>query len=320
MPERNGDDDRVRAFWSGTISFGLVSIPVELYPANRTVRVSLRMLAPDGTPLSRRYFCPEDEREIGWQEIVRGYELEDRFIVLTDEELEALEPRKSRDIDLRLFVDRDEIDPVWFERAWYLAPSGDSTKAYRLLAETMERTGRAGIATFVMRTKEYLVAILPDNGLLRAETMRFHDELRAPEDVGLPEPLKPQKKEVGKLETAIRALEKQDIAAGELKNRNAERLLRVIEAKHAAGEDVVEGVVSEEPAEDESVIDLMEVLKRRLARRSAARAGNGRSARSDGDLEGLTKKQLYERAKDLDIEGRSSMSREDLLRAIRRTA
>ena len=138
MPEASGRSDRARAFWSGTISFGLVSVPVDLYPANRSVRASLRMLAPEGTPLSRRYYCPKEEREVSYEEIVRGREVDGRWIVVTDEELEALEPRKSRDIDLRLFVDRAEIDPVFFDRAYYLAPAGESTKAYRLLAQGLQ--------------------------------------------------------------------------------------------------------------------------------------------------------------------------------------
>src|SRR5207248_7073669 len=107
--------------------------------------------------------------------------------VVTDEELERLAPEKSRDIDLRRFVEAEAIPPMYFERSYFLVPAGGSAKAYRLLAATMEETHRAGIATFVMRGKEYLVAILSENGILRAETLRFSDEIRSPEDVGLPE-------------------------------------------------------------------------------------------------------------------------------------
>src|SRR5688572_7701271 len=108
---------RARAFWSGTITFGLVSIPVNLFPATRSQGVSLRMVDEDGTPLARRYVCPKHEKELGWDEIVRGYEIEpDAFVVITDDELEGLEPRKSRDIDLRRFVPIDQLDPKFFER------------------------------------------------------------------------------------------------------------------------------------------------------------------------------------------------------------
>lgn len=331
--DRSDNDVRGRALWSGTLTFGLVSVPVELYPARRSDRVALRMLAPDGTPLSRRYFCPAEEREIGWDEIVRGYELDGRYVVVTDEELEALEPRKSRDIDLRLFVDRDAIDPLHFERAWYLTPGGDSTKAYRLLAATMQRTGRAGIATFVMRTKEYLVAILAEDGLLRAETLRFADEVRTPADVGLPDPTEARRSAVKTFERQIRELERDDLAKTELDDRDSARLLARIEEKHARGEDVVETEASEETRdEEEGVIDLMEILKRRLGRQTddsaPSRRASGRKktkrasadASGDADLRSLTKKELYEKAQELEIEGRSGMNKDELIRAIRRSA
>jgi DNA end-binding protein Ku len=326
VPEPAERADGARALWSGTISFGLVSVPIELYPANRSVRVSLRMLAPDGTPLSRRYFCPEEDREISNEEIVRGQEVDGRWIVVTDEELESLEPRKSRDIDLRLFVERDEIDPIFFDRAYYLAPSGDSTKAYRLLAQTMEQTGRAGVATFVMRSKEYLVALVAENGLIRAETMRFADEVRTPADVGLPEAARASPERVAALEKAIRGLEEDAIDEAEMVDRNAARLLAVIEQKRAEGSDVIR---AEAPArrdeEVEGVIDLMEVLKRRLAASTDRADESAEPAEEalDGaapQLDELTKKELYERAKSLDVPGRSGMDKQELIRAIRRTA
>jgi DNA end-binding protein Ku len=144
----------IRPFWSGTITFGLVSVPVHLYPAVRRGGMALRMLDADGTPLARRYYCPEHGREVPPEEIVRGYEIDkERYVVVEDHELEALTPRKSRDIDLTRFVRQEEIPPFFFDRAYFLTPSGDSTKAYRLLAEVMEKSRRAGIATFVMRLK-----------------------------------------------------------------------------------------------------------------------------------------------------------------------
>ena len=185
----NEGDVGARPFWSGTITFGLVSIPVYLYPAHRSVRSSFRLLSPKGVPLSRRYFSAKSGKDLDDDEIVRGFEVAtDKYVVVTDEELERLEPEKTRDIDLRRFVDKDEIPPIYFEHAYLLAPAGASVKAYQLLAETMERRGRAGIATFVMRGKEYLVAILAEKGILRAETLRFSDEVRSPQQIGLPRP------------------------------------------------------------------------------------------------------------------------------------
>ena len=312
--------------WSGTISFGLVSIPVNLFPANRPRRVSLRMLDEDGTPLSRRYYDPETDREIPGERIVRGYEIEPgEYVVITDEELESLEPEKSRDIDLRRFVDRDAIDPLFFHRAYFLAPGGNSTKAYRLLAAVMERSGRAGIATFVMRTKEYLVAILAEGGVLRAETLRFHDEIRPAEEIGLPSKPKLARSRVKTAEKAIETATRKQLDESELEDRYAHRLLDLVKRKRKSGSDVVTppvGVVEERPETD--VIDLMEILKRSLrgGGRSGARSATSQvgAAGAGEDLEALTKAELYERAQALDISGRSGMSKSELMRAIRKSA
>jgi DNA end-binding protein Ku len=277
MAEDEQEEVRARSFWSGTITFGLVSIPVELFPANRSQGVSLRMVADDGTPLARRYFCPKENRELDWDDIVRGYEIDDdKFVVVTDEELEKLAPDKTRDIDLRRFVDAAEIDPIYFERAYYLTPGGNSTKAYRLLAETMERTSRAGIATFVMRGKEYLVAILAENGIMRAETLRFADEVRSADDVGLPDPQKPKAAAVKKYEKAIAKLVEKELDEDELRDNSAEKLLKLVAKKEKAGEDVVEAPEGEVEPSD-GVIDLMEVLKRSLEGKSGSKGAAGTS-------------------------------------------
>src|SRR6056297_2196044 len=153
----------VRSFWSGTISFALVNVPVELFPANRRTGVSFRMLGPDGTPLQRRYYCPEHQTDVHPEHIMRGFPVdEEQYVIVRDEELEAIEPKKSREIDLRRFVGISEISPLFFHRTYYLTPRGDTNKAYRLLADVLERSGRAGIATFVMRDREYLIAIMAE--------------------------------------------------------------------------------------------------------------------------------------------------------------
>jgi len=273
------DDGGPRAFWSGTITFGLVSIPVALFPANRSQRISLRMVSPDGVPLQRRYYCSKDGRELDWDELVRGYEIEKgEYVVVTDEELEKLAPEKTRDIDLRRFVKASDIDPIYFERAYFLTPAGNSTKAYRLLAATMEQSDRAGIATFVMRGKEYLVAILAENGILRAETLRFADEVRTAEDVGLPEPVKPKAATVKKFEKAIAKLSKSKLDEDELADQGAERLLKLVAKKEKAGIGVYEAPADEEARSSDGIIDLMEVLKRSLAGADEASAARPRKA------------------------------------------
>ena len=316
---------RARAFWSGTISFGLVSIPVNLFSANRSGRVSLRMLDEDGTPLARRYYDPESGREVPRDRIVRGYEIEkDQFVVVTDEELSSLEPDKTRDIDLRRFVERDAIDPIYFERAYFLTPAGNSTKAYRLLAAVMERTGRAGMATFVMRTKEYLVAILAENGILRAETLRFADEIRGVEEIDLPDRPELDDARIREIEKSMGRITRKTLKESELEDEYSDRLRGIVERKRKKGEGVVQPASAAVEAEDgeTEVIDLMEVLKRSLQEPEpgtrTARSGAG--GKSRGDLGGLTKSELYERARELDIQGRSSMNKSELVRAIRKSA
>ena len=269
---------RARAFWSGTLSFGLVSIPVYLYPANRRGGVSLRMLAEDGTPLARRYYSPESGDEVAREDLVRGYEIRpDEYVRVEDEELEALAPERSREIDLRRFVPADSINPLYFERAYFLTPAGDSNKAYRLLAQVMEKTGRAGIATFVMRGKEYLVAILSEGGILRAETLRFADEVRTPEAIGLPEKPEVDRHTVRRFEKAIDEASAESLEPEELEDAYARRLLALVEAKRKKGEAVVgepaEAAAAEEEAEEP--VDLMNVLKWSL---KSAEGGSRKSA------------------------------------------
>src|SRR5215475_3863792 len=149
----DGEDNgrAARPFWSGTITFGLVSVPVDLYPGNRTNRAPLRMLSPEGEPLSRRYYSQKTERDLEDDQMIRAFEIEkDKFVVVTDEELERLAPEQSRDIDLRRFVPLEDIPPLYFDRSYFLAPGQGAEKAYKLLAETMTNDDLAGIATFVM--------------------------------------------------------------------------------------------------------------------------------------------------------------------------
>lgn len=262
-PEYGQEQGSARPFWSGTITFGLVSIPVSLFPANRESRVALRLLSQKGTPLVRRYASAGSGRELSAGQMMRGYEIDKgRYVVVTDEELDRLAPEKSRDIDLRRFVDAKTIPPMYFERSYFLMPAGGSAKAYRLLAATMEQTERAGIATFVMRGKEYLVAILSGNGILRAETLRFSDELRSPEDVGLPAAPAKASSKVRDFEKAIARLSADDIPPEEMRDEASERLLQLARKKQSQHQDVIE---TSGPKKRGGVIDIMAVLKRSLS-------------------------------------------------------
>lgn len=222
------------------------------------------MLGPDGEPLARRYYSQKTEKDLETDEVIRGYEIDkEKYVIVTDEELERLAPKKGRDIDLRRFVKQESIPPIYFDRSYFLTPGSGSEKAYRLLAETMEAEGLAGIATFVMRGKEYLVAIFPENGILRAETMRFADELRSPKEVGLPEKKRLPKATVTKFENLIKKNSARQIKTTELKDQKTEALLKLVKKKRSNRKNVVR---VEAPAQDEGkVVDLMEVLKRSLS-------------------------------------------------------
>src|SRR5699024_10196100 len=154
MPEEKADQARPgpRPFWSGSIAFGLINLPVSLYAAYRRHRVALGMVDEDGKLLRRRYYCPHDEQELTAAEIIRGYAVaEETFVMVEDEELDAVAPEQAREIDLRRFVPAADIDPMYFERAYFLTPGEGAVKAYRLLAQSMQYEQRAGIATVVMR-------------------------------------------------------------------------------------------------------------------------------------------------------------------------
>ena len=191
------------------------------------------------------------------------------MVVVTDKELEAIAPEKTRDIELRRFVPVEQIPPAYYQRPYFLAPSGKSSKAYHLLAATMERTRRVGIGSFVMRDHEYLVAIVSEGGVLRAETLRFADELHTPEDVGLPKRRKIPRSRVTALSKVIAGLTRDELDPDELSDRYASEIQALVESKHKKkSEDVVRLAGAEEEdaeAAGGNVIDLMAVLRRSIS-------------------------------------------------------
>jgi DNA end-binding protein Ku len=262
--DENGERSGPRPFWSGTLTFGLVSVPVNLFPANKASRTPLRMLSSEGEPLARRYYSEKTDRDLDADQMVRGYEYDKgKYVVISDEELDRLAPEKTRDIDLKRFVPADSIPPVYFERGYFLTPAAGSEKAYKLLAETMDKEDRAGLATFVMRGKEYLVGIFSDHGILRAETMRFADELRSPDDIGLPKKKKVPAATVRKFEKFISNKSKKQLTPRKLEDEQTEKLLKLVKKKSAQKKNVVE--VETEERQEGKVIDLMSVLKKSLS-------------------------------------------------------
>src|SRR5436309_11862234 len=168
-----------RSIWRGAISFGLVNVPVKLYSAvsKKTVRFN-QLHAADGARIQQKRVCSKDGEEVPFEEIVKGYEISpDTYVMIEPEELEALDPKKTRTIDIVDFVDLDEIDPLYYEHPYYLAPDTGASKAYKLLLSALEQTNKVAIARVVIRSKEYLTAIRPANGVLTMETMLFTDEL-----------------------------------------------------------------------------------------------------------------------------------------------
>jgi DNA end-binding protein Ku len=265
---------RVRSFWSGTITFGLVSIPVDLLSAVRSRQTALKLIDADGNALGRQYHCTKDGKKLDNEDLVRGYETEDGgLVVITDEEFESVAPEMSPDINLRNFVPAEQIPPVYFEKPYFLAPAGKSAKAYNLLAATMQRTGRVGIGSFVMRAHEYLVAIVPDNGVLRADTLRYADEIRTPESIGLPKRAKVQSKLVSQFVNAMKELERDALSMTELEDREAEELQELVKKKQKDKDNVIHQPELETDDPDASeggaqIIDLMAVLRRSLSKRA----------------------------------------------------
>jgi DNA end-binding protein Ku len=254
-----------RSLWNGSLSFGLVNVPVTLASAARDLDLHFRQLhKKDGAPIEQHRFCSQDDAEVDWEEVGRGFELDNgKQVVLTDEELASVQPEKTRTIDIEAFVDLDEVDPIYFDHPWFLVPAGDSQgtrRAYRLLVEVMESTGRAALGRFVMRTKEYLVLVRPRDGLLSLTTMLFHDEVR-PTDGIAPGGRKPAKE---KIEQAVAVIE--SLSADWKPERYTDcyrKRLEDIVAQKKKGKRVK---APQEPKEPKPAPDLMAALQETLER------------------------------------------------------
>jgi DNA end-binding protein Ku len=268
-----------RPLWNGSLSFGLVNVPVQLTGATRDLDLHFRQLhKKDGAPIEQRRFCSQDDVEVEWEEVGRGFELENgKQVVLTDEELASVQPDKTRTIDVQAFVDLEDVDPIYFDNTWFLVPAGDSQgtrRAYRLLVEVMESTERAALGRFVMRTKEYLVLVRPRDGLLSLTTMRFHDEVR-PTDGIAPGGRKPAKE---KIEQAVAVIESlgTDWDPARYTDCYRERLEKVVQQKKQ-GQKVK---APAEPKQPEPAPDLMEALQATLERMGSSKGkGNGKGSR-----------------------------------------
>jgi DNA end-binding protein Ku len=264
-----------RPIWKGSLSFGLVNVPVGLYPATTDKTLHFHQIE-DGTADRIRYKKVNERtgKEVPPERIVKAMDMGGgEYVVVSDDELAEAEPEKSHAIDIEGFVDLSDIDPIYFRTTYYLAPASDAgTKAYVLLREAMEQAGKVGVATFVMRNKEYLVAIRPEPNVLALETMYFSDEIRDPvaELPHLDESTKVRPKERDMAQTLIDSLGEQwDPAAYHDSYReHVEELLREKQAGH-------ETVAHTEPARGGKVIDLLEALQESVKRQGASAGTKG---------------------------------------------
>jgi DNA end-binding protein Ku len=279
-----------RAIWSGTISFGLLNVPVKLYSAvsRKTIRFN-ELRESDGARVRHKRVAEGTDDEVSYDEIVKGYELtKDRYVTFTRDELAELDPAKTRTIEIQDFVDIGDIDPIYFESPYYLGPAEGAEKAYSLLAKAMESSGKAAIARFVLRNREHLAAIRASDGVLTMTTMRFADEVVSPEELDdvLPqEAPKAQKKEVDMAQKLIDSLTS-DFDPSQYRDEYREELLSMIERK-AEGKELVTAA-NEEP-EPTKAPDLMAALEQSIAAVRGSDLGKGGAKRKPAAKKPSTK-------------------------------
>ena len=260
-----------RAIWTGAISFGLVNVPIKLYSATSQKTVRFHQLhARDGVRIQQKRICPADGEEVPYEQIVKGFEIApDRYVVIRQEELDALDPRHTKTIDIEAFVELAEIDPVYYDSAYHVVPSTGGAKPYALLLSAMEQAGKVAIGRFVLRTRQQICALRPTNGVLTLATMLYGDEVNAPERLeeleGLTD-VDATRAEVAMAEQLIESLSVPfDPTA--FRDEYRERVLDLIDRK-AAGEEIAVQPAEAAPA---AVPDLMAALEASVA----AVRGNG---------------------------------------------
>jgi DNA end-binding protein Ku len=272
-----------RAIAGATISFGLVSIPVKLYAATQaSAAVSFHLLhKKDGTRLKQQYICPRDNEIVSRDEMIKGYEFsKDQYVTFTPDELKALEEKATQSIDIAQFVPLPAIDPVYFDKPYYLSPEKGADKAYRLLAEAMRETGRAALARYAARGKQYLVMLRPtaDARGLVLQQLLYADEVRSISEVPLPdgEVREPELKLAKQL---IDQIASETFDPTQYHDEVRERIQADIERK-VQGQDITEA--PEAPTEPARIIDLMAALKASLGKAGAAKAEKAPAAEDDG--------------------------------------
>jgi DNA end-binding protein Ku len=252
-----------RSLWSGSLSFGLVNVPVALHSAARDVDVHFHQLhAKDGARIETRRFCKQEDAEVAYEDIGHGYDLDGQQVVLTDAELDAVAPKKTRTIEIQSFVDAADLDPILYDHPYWLLPAGESTgtkRAYRLLVEAMGSTDRIALGRFVLRTKEYLVAVRVRDSLLSLTTMLFPDEIRPVKGIatGGRKPEKQALHQAVKLVEAMGA----DFDPKQYKDDHNRRLRKIVKDKQKGG--TIEAPEQED--EPQPAEDLLDALRKTMA-------------------------------------------------------
>jgi DNA end-binding protein Ku len=264
MPRTKSILDMARAIWKGSISFGLVNIPIALYPATRREELKFRLLRKsDLSPVSYKRVAEKDGREVPWGQIVKGYEYEKgKYVVLKDEDFQRVDLEATQTVDIQDFVDQEEIDPMFFYKPYYLEPQKGGDKAYALLRDALKDTNKVGIAKVVIKTRQYLAGVKPEDGALVLELMHFADELADPEKLHVPKKMEVGKREMNMAKSLIDGMASK-WEPEKYKNDYREALMEVIEEKVEAGGKEIEEKPRKAP-KPTKVIDLVSVLQKSL--------------------------------------------------------
>lgn len=302
--------------WTGVLSFGLVSVPVGLYTATSAHTLRFHQLQRGTSDRIRnRRVNERTGEEVGVDDIVKGFDAGDEYVLVEPDELDEIAPGRSKSLEISGFVDLEAIEPIFFDRTYYLGPrTQEYAKVYALLERALAKAGRAGVATFVMRGREYLVALKSEDGILTLHTLHWADEIRDPREEIPDLPTgrtKAGAKEMRMAEQLIDALA-MDWEPEEFHDTYRDKVADLIKAKKA-GETVEK---AEPAAEATNVIDLTEALRASVERARGKDTGKGRGAAGGGGLGELTKAELYERAAAAGIRGRSGMKRDELIEAL----
>jgi DNA end-binding protein Ku len=267
-----------RSIASATISFGLVTIPVKLFPATQVAAagVSFHLLHKEcGSRLKQQYICPRDEVIVPRDDMVKGYEFaKDQYVTFTPDELKALEEKSTQTVDISEFVPLDRVDPVYFDKPYYLGPEKGGEKAYHLLSEVMQETGRCALARYAARGKQYLVMIRPLEGGLVMQQLLYADEVRSWKDVAMPDKPVLREAELKLAEQLVDQISAQTFDPTQYEDEVKKRIQADIQKK-VEGKEIE---VTEPTAEPAQIIDLMEALKASLG----AAKGKRPAAQEDG--------------------------------------